>query len=251
MTRSVDDALLMFEIMRSTHFGEISRHFRAGTGPFAATRESISGLRLAVLESSDRQGIDRDVLDAYDQSIDCFARLGAKIFAKTIPQQWNGYSTDTAKTIMLHEGYQSNRHTIDDGEATVDRWVRQRLTFGRDEITQSDYRAALAKRIDDCARFSEAFADFDGVITPCAPSSAILVSDVDEMNPPANFTRAANYLGLCSLSLPVGFTASELPTGVLINCHRGRDMMAFRLGRAYEAVNEWMDRHPPGLDEQV
>ena len=57
-----------------------------------------------------------------------------------------------------------------------------------------------------------AFADWmrgrDALLTPTLPITATPLDEVDEATTPlATFTRAANYLGACALSLPAGFSA--------------------------------------------
>ena len=58
-----------------------------------------------------------------------------------------------------------------------------------------------------------AFADWmrgrDALLTPTLPITATPLVDVDEATAPlATFTRVANYLGACALSLPAGFSAA-------------------------------------------
>jgi len=61
----------------------------------------------------------------------------------------------------------------------------------------------------------------------------------------AHFTRAVNYLGLCALAVPNGFTGGGLPTSLQIVCHAGDEAMALRVGWAYEEATDWKDRRPP------
>ncbi len=54
-----------------------------------------------------------------------------------------------------------------------------------------------------------------------------------------------NYLGLCGLAVPNGFTARGLPTSLQIVCHAGDEAMALRIGWAYEDATDWKSRRPP------
>ena len=52
----------------------------------------------------------------------------------------------------------------------------------------------------------------DVLLTPTLPITALPVADVDEATTPlATFTRAANYVGACALSLPAGLSSEGLP----------------------------------------
>ena len=54
-----------------------------------------------------------------------------------------------------------------------------------------------------------------------------------------------NYLGLCGLAVPNGFTAGGLPLSLQIVAHAGDEAAALRIGWAYEAATDWHTRRPP------
>jgi aspartyl-tRNA(Asn)/glutamyl-tRNA(Gln) amidotransferase subunit A len=56
----------------------------------------------------------------------------------------------------------------------------------------------------------------DVLVTPTIATAAIPLHEVDQSTTPALFTRAANYLGLCAVTVPNGLTASGLPTSFQI-----------------------------------
>ena len=63
----------------------------------------------------------------------------------------------------------------------------------------------------------------DALLTPTLPITATPLAEVDEATTPlATWTRAANYLGACALSLPAGFSADGLPIGVQLTGARVR-----------------------------
>lgn len=248
MTRSVDDALLMFEVLRGSDPMTVGKQFSEGTGPFFAVQEPIKGLRFAVLPDEDRADVDGEMLDAYDRSVDDLADLGAEIVVKGVPKSWDGFSTDAVQMIIAYEGYRANKEVIDDDGARMDQWVKRRLVPGRSEYTETAYRATLDRRKADLAAFAEDFREIDAILTPTTLTPAIPLTEVDEYGSPARFTRAANYLALCSLAIPNGFTKGGLPTSLMITCHGGQEITALRIGKAYEASHDWAGRHPEGLD---
>src|SRR5260370_41249250 len=93
--------------------------------------------------------------------------------------------------------------------------------------------------------FVPALADVDALLTPTAQTAAIPIAKVDQSGTAAFFTRAGNYLGLCGLALPDGFTADGLPTSLPILCHAGREATALRIGRAHEQPARGQGRRPP------
>ncbi|PYN18943.1 MAG: amidase, partial [Candidatus Rokuibacteriota bacterium] len=88
-------------------------------------------------------------------------------------------------------------------------------------------------------------ADMDALLTATTQTAAIPIAKVDQSGTAAFFTRAGNYLGLCGLAVPNGFTADGLPTSLQILCHAGREDVALRIGWAYEQASDWKTRRPP------
>ncbi len=248
MTRCIDDALIMFEVLRGSDSSKVNTQLRETSGVFAAIREPIDGLVLAILPQEERENINPEVLAAYDQAVACLVSLGARTVEKAVPEAWDGYSTDALQTIVSYEGYRFNKEILDNSNAIVDPWVQQRLISGRDKYTDDIYQTTIAQRLLDHVGFQHEFKDVDAILTPGIPTAAIPLSKVDQLSSPSRFTRAANYLGLCSLCVPNGFTQEGLPTGMLITCHNNQEITALRIGKAYEAANMWNNQHPKGLD---
>ena len=132
--------------------------------------------------------------------------------------------------------------------ALADRPVGAQARAGR----QGDQRRRLHRRARAMrARASAQFADWmrgrDALLTPTLPITATPVADVDEATTPlATFTRAANYLGACALSLPAGFAGDGLPIGVQLIGAPFAEATLVRLGRAFQQVTDWHLRRPTG-----
>ena len=248
MTRSVDDALLMYEILRGVDPAQVGAQISDGAGPFAEIRQPISGLTLAVLTDEERGDVDPEMLDAFDKAVDDLADMGANIVVKGVPREWDGFSTPTVQSIIAYEGYRFNKEIIDNDDAKMDQWVKRRLLPGRSDFDDEMYRATLDQRAIDLAEFPRQFENVDAILAPSTLTPAIPLNEVDEYGSPARFTRAANYLALCSLAVPNGFTAAGLPTSLMITCHGGQELTALRIGKAYEASHDWINKRPTGLE---
>ena len=206
-------------------------------------RRGVGGLRLAVLPEAEREGVDREVLAAYDASIDALASLGAQIVRTALPHRFRDYAAATGQIIGV-EGYRFVGHLVDDPSLPLDPDVRPRIQVGRD-VSARDYLTTLAQREDHKRAFAAALAEVDALLTPTALTPPIPIASVDQSRTAAHFTRAGNYLGLCGLALPNGFTADGLPTSLQILCHPGDEAMALRIGWAYEQAAGWRERRPP------
>ena len=85
----------------------------------------------------------------------------------------------------------------------------------------------------------------DAIVAPTLPITAVPVADVDEATTPlATFTRAANYLGACALSLPAGLSRRGLPIGVQLMGAPFADATILRIGRAFQRETSWHVRTP-------
>jgi amidase len=55
----------------------------------------------------------------------------------------------------------------------------------------------------------------------------------------------ASLIGLPALSVPVGFSAEGLPSGMQIIGRSGDDAGVLAIGQAYHRATEWPQRRPP------
>ena len=133
---------------------------------------------------------------------------------------------------------------MDDETLPVDPHIRPRIQLGRN-VSARDYLLTLAQCQEHRRQFTAALADVDALLTPTGQTAAIPIDTIDQSTTAAHFTRVGNYLGLCGLAVPSGFTATGLPTSLQILCHPGAEATALRVGWAYEQASDWKARRPP------
>lgn len=243
LARSVEDAALVFRVLNGPDPRDPQTLAWTPSDPLPALRRGVAGLRLAVMPEAERAGVDAEVLAAYDQSVERLAGLGAAIVRPKLPHPFADYAAATGRIIGA-EGYRFVGHLVDDPSLPLDPHVRPRIQLGRD-VSARDYLVTLAEREERRHAFAAALADVDALLTPAAQTPAIPIDEVDQSGTAAYFTRMGNYLGLCGLAVPNGFTAAGLPTSLQILCHAGDEAMALRIGWAYEQATEWKSRRPP------
>jgi aspartyl-tRNA(Asn)/glutamyl-tRNA(Gln) amidotransferase subunit A len=103
----------------------------------------------------------------------------------------------------------------------------------------------LAERERLKLEYSAATEHIDALLTPVAMTPAIPLADVDQGTTPAFLTRWVNFLDLCGLAVPNGFTSSGLPLSLQIVCRAGDEAMAVRIGWAWQNATDWHERVPP------
>ena len=245
MARSVEGAALLYQVMQGLDVLDPRTRGIAPSDPLPTLRRGVRGLRLARMPEAERDGVDREVLAAYDASLDSMTRLGAEIVSVKLPCRFTDYTALTARIIGA-EGYFLIGDLIDDVSLPIDEAVRPRIAAGRG-ISARDYLAALRDREEAKRQFAAAFADVDALLTPTTQTAAIPLDAVDQTTTPAHFTRFVNFLNLCALALPNGFTVAGLPISLQIVCRGYDEATVLRIGWAYQQTSDWHERQPPDV----
>jgi aspartyl-tRNA(Asn)/glutamyl-tRNA(Gln) amidotransferase subunit A len=246
MARSVEDAALLFSVMQGADpLDRLTLSAPPPCDPFLTLRRGAKGLRLARMPASERDGCSADVLAAYDDALNVFARLGAEIVDVKLPIAFADATAATGR-IIGSEAYRLEGDLVDDMSLPIDPAVRPRIQIGRD-IRAHQYLAALAERDRMKTAFLAALDGTDALLTPTTQTAAIPVDEIDQNTTPAHFTRVFNLLEMCALALPDGFTAGGLPLSLQIACRPYDEATALRIGWAYQQATDWHERRPSGF----
>jgi aspartyl-tRNA(Asn)/glutamyl-tRNA(Gln) amidotransferase subunit A len=198
------------------------------------------------MPASERDGCDPEMLAAYDGTLETLAREGAEIVDVALPIAFVDATVATGR-IIGSEAYRLTGALVDDPSLPIDPAVRPRIQLGRD-IRAHQYLAALADRDRMKADFLAALDRdrIDALLTPTTLTAAIPNDAVDQSTTNAHFTRVFNLLEMCGLAVPNGFTAGGLPLSLQIVCRPYDEVMALRIGWAYQQMTQWHTRRPPG-----
>src|SRR5437867_3261748 len=245
MARSVEDAALLYQVMQGPDLLDPRTRGISSVDPMPMLRRGVRGLRLGRMPEAERAGVDGEVLAAYDAALDHLERLGAEIVTPDLPCRFSDYTELTGRIIGA-EGYFLIGDLIDDMSLPIDEAVRPRIASGRG-ISARDYLAALRDREEAKREFAAAIAEIDALLTPTTQTAAVPLTAVDQTSTPAHFTRFVNFLDLCALALPNGFTATGLPLSLQITCRGYDEGTALRIGWAYQQATDWHARRPPGM----
>ena len=100
---------------------------------------------------------------------------------------------------------------------------------------------------------SHAFADVDVLVCPTmpmpAPAITELKADPNALRPAElkllRNTRPFNVWGLPAISVPCGFTQTNLPVGLQLVGRPFDEALLLRIAHAYECETHWYERTPP------
>src|SRR5712692_10156793 len=99
LASSVEDAALLYSIMQGPD--ALDPHTRGipPSDPMPMLRRGVRGLRLGRMPAAERDGVDGEVLAAYDSSIETLAQLGAEIVTPELPCRFGDYTLLTGRII--------------------------------------------------------------------------------------------------------------------------------------------------------
>jgi aspartyl-tRNA(Asn)/glutamyl-tRNA(Gln) amidotransferase subunit A len=242
ITRDVEDAALLLSVLQGKDGHDPRTLSVHDVNPMRELGRGVKGLRLARLPAHERDSIDPEVLAAYDRAVDALAGLGAEIVDVTLPARFADLGAINGR-IMSAEAYAALAELVDDNTQQLDQDVRPRVRAGA-AISSRDYLVALAERERMKASFSTAIDGIDALLTPTAVTPAVAVDSIDQNTTPAVFTRWVNFLDLCAVAVPNGFTKGGLPTSLQIVCRAYAEPLALRIGHAYQDAHAWHQRVP-------
>ena len=246
MCRSVEDAVALYLLIRGRDAHDpLTWHLPAGD-PRSDLDRGVAGMRLARMPERERDGVDDDVLAAYDDSLATLADLGATVVDVDLPRRFVPMG-DLVGQIIAAEGHTWVGEYVDDDSLPVDDDIRPRIRPGRDmparEYIEAQRERAVVKR-----EFDAALAGIDALLTPAVRTAAPVVADIDQSTTAAIFTRPVNLIDGCALAVPNGMTAGGLPISLQIVCRAHEEATALRIGQAFQKATDWHTRVPPGLD---
>ena len=246
MCRTVEDAAVLFNVIHGPDPEDPATLGHGVDDPLTSLDAGIAGLRLARMPEAERDGVQSDVLEAYDASLEVLSRLGARVVDVRLPLPFSDMAVILGKIIGA-EGYTLVGKLVEDADLPLDDDVRPRILIGKD-MSARDYLLALEERDRIKASYREALLHVDALLTPTIATTAPTVESIDQSTTPAFFTRVANLLDYCALALPNGIDRNGLPISFQIICRGFEEALALRIGRAYEQATAWHEATPPGFN---
>jgi aspartyl-tRNA(Asn)/glutamyl-tRNA(Gln) amidotransferase subunit A len=246
LARSVDDAALLAAAMAGPDPRDPATLGVPRFDAEAALRglPDLAGMRVACLAPAQFPWTPTgDVVRVWGDTIAALRDLGARVEEVTVPLDFEDVMRRNGRLIAA-EAWAVHRAYIEDPALPIDPWVRRRVLSGK-AIGAADYIDELAARRQHAAEFAAWMGGREALLTPTLPMAAIPLVEVDEATTPlAAFTRAANYLGACALSLPAGLSAAGLPIGMQLIGAPFAEATLVAIGQAFQRATDWHLRRP-------
>src|ERR1700726_378425 len=250
LARTAEDCALLLGLMAGADPEDPTAAAEPVPDYMAATREPIKGLSIGVPSAFYVDDLDPEVARILDQTMTAFKDAGAQIVQVELPDQRQ--LTAACQLVLATEAAAFHKRWLIERPQDYGPQVLMRLQNGL-AIPGVLYLEAMRWRGPALAAHLAAVAGVDAVLAPVAPIAAPTIAESDVGNSPdaeaviqrlTRFTRAINYLGLPSLSIPSGFTRSGLPVGMQLIGRSFDEAMLLRIGAAFQRATDFHARVP-------
>ncbi len=211
----------------------------------------VGGLRLGVPRKPFFERLESGVERAVEEALGVLERLGAKPIEIEVAD--TAGHEEIFRNIATPEVYDYHAKYLETGPELYGADVRRRIQPGR-EMPAVDYVTAERARVALKSAVAEVFEHVDLLVLPALPITAPLIEQLaidwgDETEPVlqalTRTTRLANLTGLPAISLPCGFSDSNLPIGLQMIGRGFEESTVLRAAYAYEQAAGWYTRRPP------
>lgn len=246
LARCVTDAALVYDIIAGADPLDGSTMTVPQFVPVEEVDDEIGGARLCIPREYFWEDVDTEVEAAVRATAGVFAELGAHVDEVSLDELNRLEELGARKSLTAVEACLSYGSLLETRQQEFDPIVSERMVDGFD-VSAIEYLET--RRFRDALQHSTAAAmtDIDALLVPTTPFAAPALADCDDQG--AEYRRingmclrntaAASLLGLCSISLPCGFTLAGLPIGLMLIGRPYEEARLLRLARAYEAATDW------------
>ena len=235
LTQSVATCAAMLAAMQGSDPRDPSTLGIEKVDPISSLNRGNQGLRLGVLPYEAMPDLSSEMRESFEQAKRLLLDSGVTLGNCSLPMSLAEYQRQGG-AISAVEAYTTYGHLVDDPNSAMAAPNRERMRVGR-SVPASELVKIWRIRQQAIADFEHVIGDFDAIILPSTPTTAIPIADVDEANMSmSSHTRFANYLALAALSVPIGLGDAGLPTSLQIVVRRFQDPLALRIGAGFEQV---------------
>ncbi len=225
----------------------------------AELEKEIKGKRIGVPRALFGEGLDDEVRNAVEKSIENFQSLGAEIVDIELPNAKYGIAVyyiictaEASSNLARFDGVRYGFRAEDAGglremymktrEEGFGAEVKRRIMLGTYVLSSGYYDAyyAKAQKVRTLLKndYANAFALCDAILTPTSPTTAFKIGEKSD-DPLAMYlsdiyTVSANLTGTPGISVPCGLSTENLPIGLQLIGDYWSEALLLNLASVYE-----------------
>lgn len=269
ITRDVTDCAQLLNII-SGHDDMDSTSIKSDVPDYTKSLvQDVKGLKIGLPKEYFGEGVDKEVEDAVKQAVKQLEAMGAEVVEVSMPHTEYAISTyyliapaEASTNLSRYDGVSYGARV--EGTDIVDMMkktrsekfgeeVKRRIMLGTYALSAGYYDAyylkALKVRTLVKEDFDKAFEKVDVLITPTAPTPAYKIgemsSDPMKMYMQDICTVPLNLAGVPGISIPCGFSSSNMPIGMQIIGKPLAEETLLRVAYTFEQNNEYHKRIAP------
>ena len=270
LTRTVEDSAILLSALAGHDPHDNTTDLRKPESFLTKPDASVKGLRVGIPKEYFIPGMDAETEAAVRQSAEWFKKNGATLVDISLPHTPSAIAVyyilataEASANLARFDGVRYGRRAADPRDV-LDLYhrtrsegfgpeVKRRIILGTFVLsagyTDAYYRKAQKVRGLIRQDFEKAFASCDLLLTPTSPEPAFKLGertqDPLKMYLADVFTISVNLAGNPAISLPCGFTKSNLPIGLQLIGPRFGEEKILQAGHSYEQAHDWHKRLPP------
>ena len=274
LTQTAEDAAMALQVIGGADAHDSTSSAEPMPEILDALSGHLHGLRIGVPRAF-LEGVDEEVLRAFNEALAVLAARGATIADVALPHAAYGIpvyyliaTAEASSNLARYDGVRYGYRAPLDKDAALQQMyertrdrgfgdeVKRRIMLGTYVLSAGYYDAYYlkAQQVRTLLRqdHDRAFAAADVIATPTTPTPAFRLgektSDPLQMYLNDIFTVSANLTGLPAISVPCGFSATELPIGLQLTGRMFDEVTLLRAADAFQRDTAFHTRIPALVD---
>ncbi|MES2436590.1 MAG: Asp-tRNA(Asn)/Glu-tRNA(Gln) amidotransferase subunit GatA [Patescibacteria group bacterium] len=261
LTKTVEDAEIVFNAIKGKDIMDATSIDTPTSTELSETKDKK--YKIGIPYEFLKEGVDADVLQNFNESIDLLKKHGCEIVDISLPNiryalgvYYIIVPAEVSSNLARFDGVKYGLHK--DGKDLLEDYlltrqegfgkeVRRRIMLGTYVLSSGYYDAYYNKamKVRELLKqdFEKVFSSVDAVLVPTSPMPAFKIGEKSE-NPLAMyladiFTVSANITSLPAMSVPAGFVEREgkqLPVGIQFTAPYAEEPTLFALGKLFEGL---------------
>ncbi|MBI3528780.1 MAG: Asp-tRNA(Asn)/Glu-tRNA(Gln) amidotransferase subunit GatA [Betaproteobacteria bacterium] len=272
MTRSAEDAALIFNAMLGFDPKDSTSVDRAGEDYTRDLKRGVKGLRIGVPKEFFGDGLQPDVEKAVREALQEYVRLGVELVDISLPNAALGIPVyyviapaECSSNLSRFDGVRYGHRAAQYGD--LDDMIkksraegfgpepRRRILIGAYVLSHGYYdayyiQAQKVRRII-ADEFQQAFRQCDVIAGPVTTSVAFgfgeKAADPVAMYLSDLYTIPGSLAGIPGMSIPCGFGAKNRPVGLQLMANYFEEAKLLGIAHQYQQATDWHRRTPAGI----
>ena len=244
LTKSVRDAATLLQVLAGYDEQDPASINMPVEDYLSGLNAGVGGWRIGVLTGEYAWEAEPEVLETVREAALVFEKFGAQVQ----PVELNFLKKAAlANSLMTQaDGAAFHRERLEEHPLGFGEDVRLRLQAGAN-FTSSEYSLARRTQTETKREMELFFKDFDVLLLPSTPISAPLIDGnnaLEQARRLTRFTAPFNLTGLPAISLPCGFTSTNMPVGLQLVAPAWQEKKLLQAAQVYEQSTDWHNQMP-------